>query len=74
MKAIRVTYNEGKVELLEPTDIRGPVEGFLILAEPDPWSQLLQDPTPRPDLSAEADKALADLDAGRTTPLELTRR
>lgn len=70
MKTDRVVYDEGRVALLEPVDIKGRVEGVLVLPDPDPWEDILQDPTPRPSLSEAADKALRDFRLGRTRLLD----
>jgi len=70
MKSIRAIFENGQVRLLEPVDVAGPVEGVLVLPDPDPWDELIRDPSPRPGLAKEADEVLQRHHGGQSKPLD----
>lgn len=75
MKVLKGTYRGGHIELSEPAPVEGTAEVEVIfLDEGDRrWEEILQDTSPRPALDQAAKKALAELEAGDTTPLDLDK-
>lgn len=77
MKAIKATYQNGQITLAEPAPANGdgPVEVLVVFPEvaADPWARILNDPTPRPALSALADEVLREFEQGKTQPLDLNQ-
>lgn len=69
MKAIKVFVDNGQIVPEEPLDA-GRHDAILVMLDPDPWDELLDDPRPRPELTKAAQEALEDYLGGRTTPLD----
>ncbi len=69
MKAIKVLINDGQIVPEEPLG-SGRHEAILVMLDPDPWEQIINDPRPRPALDRAAEEAMEDYHAGRTTPLD----
>ena len=70
MQAIKATVQDGHVILDEKVDLKGKFEAVVVLLDPDPWTSILQDPRPRPDLIKAGQKALQEYAEGKTTPLD----
>jgi hypothetical protein len=73
MKAIRVVVDNGHVVVEEPLDATGRHDAILVMLDPDPWDELLEDPRPRPELTKAGRDALEEHLCGKTTPLDPDR-
>src|SRR6266478_1732284 len=53
MKAVKATYENGRVTLSESPPATGPIEVLVVFPEQadDPWERILADRSPRPELS-----------------------
>ena len=73
MKAVKATYEKGQLKFAEPVPDDGPVDVLVVFPElaEDLWEKILNDPTPRPALSALAEELLAEHARGETEPLDL---
>ena len=73
MKAIKATYQNGKVKLSEKPSERGPMEVVVVFPEPsdDPWEAILNDPRPRPALARRMRQVRDEIKKGETTTLDL---
>lgn len=69
MKAIKAIIKDGNVVLAEPIADKGEIDAVVVLLD-DPWDPACQDPTPRPALAEACKEALAEFEAGETTPVE----
>lgn len=72
MIAVKAIFRDGQVVLEEPAPTLEPVEVLVVfpVSTVDPWQKILDDPRPRPALSALADEVLAELTQGKTAPLD----
>ncbi len=70
MRTVKAVYDHGKVTLLEPVEIDGPVEGVLVLPDLEAWDEIIRDPSSRPGLSQKADDVLKRFHSGETQPLD----
>lgn len=75
MKVLKGHYEDGTVRLSEPAPEDGPSEVEVIFFDKDErrWSELLNDPTPRPALEEATQQVLADHKAGKTSRLDFDR-
>jgi len=73
MKAIKATYENGKVTLAEKPVDPGPMEVLVIFpdATDDPWQEILQERKPRPAFTKFAQKCLEEIAKGKAKPLKL---
>ena len=73
MKAVKATYQDGQITLLEKAPNRGPVEVLVVFpdAADDPWHSILEEPTPRPAFAEFAKSCLEKIAKGKAKPLEL---
>lgn len=73
MKAIKAIYENGKVKLTEKPAERGPVEVMVVFPEPadEPWHAILEDPSPRPELTKWIEEVKREIMQGKAKPLEL---
>ncbi len=69
MKAIKAVIKDGHVVLAEPIRDKGEIEAVVVLLD-DPWEPVCQDPTSRPALAQACKEALAEFEAGETTPVD----
>ena len=69
MKAIKVLVDDGRIVPEEPLE-SGRHEAILVMLDPDPWEQIIDDPRPRPALNRAGGEAMDDFFAGKTTPLD----
>jgi hypothetical protein len=73
MKAVKATYENGKVTLSESPPEPGPIEVLVVFPETadDPWEQILRDPTPRPALTQRKKDVEEEIARGKASPLDL---
>lgn len=73
MKAIKATYEDGKIELSELPPETGPMEVLVVFPEAtdDPWQQILLDSTPRPALNQWVKEVEEEIAQGKASPLDL---
>lgn len=73
MKAVKATYENGKVTLAERLSDPGPMEVLVVFPEAtdDPWQEILQERKPRPAFAKFAEKCLGEIDKGKAKPLKL---
>ncbi len=69
MQAIKATVQDGLVILDEKVDLKGRFDAVVVLLDPDPWTSILQDPRPRPELIKAGEKAVQEYAEGKTAPL-----
>jgi hypothetical protein len=69
MKAIKVIVDNGRIVPDEPLNICGRHEAILVLPDPDPWDEIVQDSRPRPELAKASLEAEEDYLRGQTTIL-----
>lgn len=72
MKAVKATYEDGKITLWEMPSEPGPIEVLVVFPEAadDPWQQILGDPTPRPALSQWMKEVEEEIAQGTASPLD----
>jgi hypothetical protein len=72
MKAVKATYENGKITLSETPPEPGPMEVLVVFPEAadDPWQQILGDPTPRPALTQWVKEVEEEIARGKATPLD----
>ena len=75
MKAVKAIYEKGQLKFTEPVPEVGPVDVLVVFPEleEDPWEKILNDPAPRPALTALADELLAEHARGETEPLDIDK-
>ncbi len=73
MKAVKATYENGKITLSERPPEPGPMEVLVVFPEAtdDPWPSILAETTPRPAFVKFAQKCLQEIAQGKAKPLEL---
>jgi len=72
VKAVRATYENGRVTLAEPPPAStGPVEVLIVFPEQadDPWQEILGDPSQRPELARWIAEVKEEIKSGRASPL-----
>ncbi len=76
MKAVKATYENGKITLSEAPAEPGPIEVLVVFPETadDRWEQILRDPTPRPALAQRKKEVEEEIARGKASPLDLDRR
>ena len=74
MRAIKATYENGKIKLAEKPTETGPMEVLVVFPEPtsDPWQQILNDPAPRPELAKWAKEVRKEIAQGKAKRLNVT--
>ena len=70
MQAIKATVQDGVVILDEKVDLKGRFDAVVVLLDIDPWTSILQDPRPRPELVKAGQKAMQEYAEGKTTILD----
>jgi hypothetical protein len=75
MKAVKAIYEKGKIKLAEKPTALGPMEVLVVFpeAEDDPWSEILNDPTPRPALAKWVKDVKKEIAQGKAKPLRRER-
>ena len=73
MKAVKAIYEKGKVKLSEKPKSQGPIEVLVVFPEAadDPWSEILNDATPRPALARWAKEVKQEIAQGKANPLQI---
>ncbi len=73
MKAIKATYENGKITLSETPPELGPTEVLVVFPEAtdDPWQHILRDATPRPALTQWIKEVEEEIAQGKASPLNL---
>jgi len=73
MKAVKATYEKGKVTLSETPPEPGPMDVLVVFPEAtdDPWEGIFAEKTPRPAFAKFAKKSLEKIAKGKARPLEL---
>lgn len=72
MKAVKATYENGRVILAEPPPAStGPVEVLIVFPEPvdDPWHEIINDPCQRPELVRQLAEVRDEIKGGRASLL-----
>jgi hypothetical protein len=72
MKAVKATYENGKITLSEAPAEPGPIEVLVVFPETadDPWEQIIHDPMPRPALAQRKKEVEKEIASGKASPLE----
>jgi hypothetical protein len=70
MQAIKATVQDGRVILDENVDLKGRFDAVVVLLDADPWTSIIQDPRPRPELVKAGQKAMQEYAEGKTTILD----
>ncbi len=73
MKAIKAIVEDGNVLLNEPLGAKGRFDAIVVVLDPDPWADLINDPRPRPELVKAGQEALKEFEEGKTTLLDPDR-
>ena len=73
MKAMKATYENGRLTLAEPPPETGPVDVLVVFPEhqDDPWLSILAEESPRPAFTSFADEYLEQIKSGQASPLKL---
>ena len=73
MKAIKATYQNGKVKFTEKPADAGPVEVLVVFPEAadDPWQAILNEETPRPAFVKFVEECQEEIKNGKAKPLKL---
>ncbi len=73
MKAVKATYENGKIVLTEIPPDPGPMEVLVVFSETkdDAWESILAESTPRPAFTQFAQKCIEKIAKGKAKPLEL---
>lgn len=73
MKAIKATYENGKVTLAERPSEPGPMEVLVVFPEAadDRWREILQERRLRPAFAKFAEKCLKEIKKGKAKPFKL---
>jgi hypothetical protein len=73
MKAVKATYENGKITLSETPPEPGPMDVLVVFPEAtdDPWQGILAEQTPRPAFAKFAKECLEKIAKGKAKPLEL---
>ncbi len=70
MKAIKAVIDNGKIVPEEPFDPVGRHDAIVVVLDVDPWTAILNDSRPRPQLDELADEAHQEYLRGKTTPID----
>ena len=72
MKAMKATYENGRLTLAEPPLETGPVDVLVVFPEhyDDPWLSILAEESPRPAFTSFADECLEQIESGQASPLK----
>lgn len=67
MKAVKATFENGRLTLAEPPPEPGPVDVLVVFPEhqDDPWRSILAEASPRPAFSSFAQDCLEQIESGR---------
>lgn len=73
MKAVKATYENGKIAFTEQPPSTGPVEVLVVFPEPadDPWESILAEKTTRSAFTEFAKGCMKEIAKGKAKPLEL---
>lgn len=73
MKAVKATYENGKIAFAEPPPSPGPVDVLVVFPEPadDPWESILAEATTRPAFAEFAKDCMKKIAKGKAKPLDL---
>jgi hypothetical protein len=73
MKAVKATYQDGKITFFETPTEPGPMEVLVVFPEAtdDPWLSILAETTPRPAFAEFARECLEKIAKGKAKPLEI---
>ena len=72
MKAMKATYENGRLTLAEPPPETGPVDVLVVFPEyhDDPWLSILTEESPRSAFTSFADECLEQIKSGQASPLK----
>lgn len=72
MKAVKAKYENGSIKFAEPPPAGGPTDVLVVFPEPadEPWQKILDDTSPRPELSRWIAEVEAEIAAGSAKPLD----
>jgi hypothetical protein len=70
MKAVKATFENGRLTLIEPPPESGPVDVLVVFPEhqDDPWRSILAEESPRPAFSSLAQECLDQIQSGQARP------
>jgi hypothetical protein len=73
MKAVKATYENGRVILSESPPAAGPIEVLVVFPEQtdDPWERILTDGSDRPELSKWIAEVKTEIAQGKARPLSV---
>ena len=73
MKAVKATYENGRLTLAEPPPETGPVDVLVVFPEhqDDPWQNILAEQNPRSAFTSFAEECLEQIKSGQASPLKL---
>ena len=73
MKAVKATYQDGKITLSESPPEAGPIDVLVVFpdATEDPWQAILAEKTPRPAFAKFVKECEKEIAKGRAKPLDL---
>ncbi len=73
MKAVKATFENGRLTLIDPAPETGPVDVLVVFPErqDDPWLGILAEKSPRSAFSSFADECLEQIQSGQSSPLTL---
>lgn len=73
MKAVKATYENGRLTLAETPPETGPVDVLVVFPEhqDDPWQSILIEQSPRSAFTSFADECLEQIKSGQASPLKL---
>jgi len=70
MKAIKAVIDNGQISFEEPLNVTGRHDAIVVVLDVDPWEAIVQDASPRPELTKARREAEEDFLQGRTTVLD----
>lgn len=73
MNAVKATFENGRLTLIEPPPETGPVDVVVVFPErqDDPWLSILAEESPRSTFTSFADECLEQIRSGQSSPLKL---
>ena len=73
MKAVKATFENGRLTLVEPPPETGPVDVLVVFPEQpdDPWLGILAEESPRTAFTLFAQECLEQIQSGQASPMKL---
>ena len=73
MKAVKATFENGRLTLVETPPETGPVDVLVVFPEhqDDPWLGILAEESPRAAFTSFANECLEQIQSGQASPLKL---